>query len=500
MGDKIGLLAIDQGTTSSRAMTFDSHGRTLAVNQIAFPQHYPADGYVEHDAEDIWQTTLETTQAVLADMEASGVSVAAIGITNQRETTVIWERSTGKPIHRAIVWQDRRTAQQCRALKADGAEDLVRARTGLLLDPYFSATKIGWILDHVPGARNAAERGALAFGTIECFLLWRLTGGREHKTDITNAARTSLMDLHRLCWDDDLLRLFGIPKALLPEICDNTADFGVTDKAVLGRTIAITGMAGDQQAATIGQCCFKPGMIKSTYGTGCFVLMNVGEKPLVSDNRLLSTIAYKTADSLAYALEGSVFIAGAAVQWLRDELGIIGTAQETQSLAQSLPDNGGVYLVPAFTGLGAPHWDPDARGGLFGLTRGTGPAHIARATLEAVCYQTVDLLAAMAEDGHTPRRIRVDGGMVANDWLMQFLADMLAIEVERPKVQETTALGAAYLAGLQAGIYGSFADIERNWERDARFTPQMSQRTRRKMLAGWQDAVSRVKTTSTLSP
>lgn len=494
MGKNIGLLAIDQGTTSSRALAFDPGGQVLAVDQMEFPQHYPADGHVEHDAEDIWRTTLKTAQNVIKDVEAGGVTIAAIGITNQRETTVIWERSSGKPIHKAIVWQDRRTAQHCRDLKADGAEDLVRERAGLLLDPYFSATKIAWILDHVPGAREAAERGDLAFGTIECFLLWRLTGGREHKTDVTNAARTSLMDLHQLCWDDDLLRLFGIPKALLPEICANTADFGTTDKALFGRTIPIKGMAGDQQSASIGQCCFAPGTIKSTYGTGCFVLMNTGDRPLVSQNRLLSTVAYKTDEDLAYALEGSIFIAGAAVQWLRDGLGVIATAQETQKLAESLDDNGGVYLVPAFTGLGAPHWDADARGGLFGLTRGTGPAHLARAALESVCYQTVDLLHAMAADGHDLKSIKVDGGMVANDWLMQFLADVLDMEVTRPKVQETTALGAAYLAGLQAGVYGSFADIEKNWELDATFTPKMTAISRKTLLAGWTDAVSRVKT------
>ncbi|GAB4573770.1 MAG: glycerol kinase GlpK [Rhodothalassiaceae bacterium] len=494
MAQTLGLLAIDQGTTSSRAMIFDAHARMLASDQREFPQHYPAEGWVEHDAEDIWETTLAVTRRTLARAAEKGISIAAIGITNQRETTVIWDRATGRPIHRAIVWQDRRTADVCRTLKEAGHESDFQARTGLLLDPYFSVTKIAWILDHVDGARRAAENGDLAFGTVDSFLLWRLTGGRVHASDVTNAARTGLLNLRTLEWDEDLLRLFRIPSAILPEVRDCAADFGETDETVLGARIPIRGMAGDQQAASIGQCCFAPGTIKSTYGTGCFVLMNTGTEPPVSKNRLLATVAYRAKGETAYALEGSIFVAGAAVQWLRDGIRIIRTAEETEAMAEGLASNGGVYLVPAFTGLGAPHWDPDARGAIFGITRATGPEHLARAALESVCYQTRDLLDAMAQDGAQPAALRVDGGMVGNDWLMRFLAGILGLRVDRPVVRETTALGAACLAGLGSGVFSSFADFERNWGLDAHFEPKMDDTLRRELLAGWHDAVRRVRT------
>ncbi|GER06721.1 glycerol kinase 1 [Iodidimonas muriae] len=494
MSKTTGLMALDQGTTSSRAIVFDRKAEKIALHQKEFPQHFPKQGWVEHDPDDIWATTLETAQKAFQEAQAKGCEVVAIGITNQRETTIIWDRETGQPIYNAIVWQDRRTADICRAMKADGVEKTLHERTGLLLDPYFSMTKIGWILDHVEGARARAEKGDLAFGTVDSFLLWKLTGGKKHKTDVTNAARTGLMSLETLEWDEELLRLFKIPRALLPQIMDCADDFGETDPSLFGRALPIAALAGDQQAASIGQCCFIPGMIKSTYGTGCFVLMNTGDSPKWSQNRLLTTVAYRMQGQVAYALEGSIFIAGAAVQWLRDGLGIIKSAAQTQALAANLADNQGVYMVPAFTGLGAPHWDPDARGGIFGITRDTGPQHLARAALESVCYQTHDLLAAMEADGLSPKSIRVDGGMVANDWVMQFLSDILGIEVERPVVSETTALGAAYLAGLHMGLYESPADIARNWARDARFSPKMPAQTRKALVAGWEDAVARVKT------
>jgi glycerol kinase len=488
------LMALAQGTTSSRAMIFDKAGQVVAADQMEFEQHYPAEGWVEHDPDDLWSSSLKVARRAYEQAQARGYEVAAIGITNQRETTIIWDRQSGKPIHKAIVWQDRRTAQRCRDLKADGVEEMFRARTGLLLDPYFSVSKIAWLLDHVDGARRAAENGDLAFGTVDSFLLWNLTGGREHATDVTNAARTGLLNLETLEWDEDLLRLFRIPAAILPRIKDCADDFGTSDPALFGASIPICGVAGDQQAASIGQCCFAPGSIKSTYGTGCFVLMNAGSRPPVSHNRLLSTVAYRLKGQTAYALEGSIFIAGAAVQWLRDGLKIIDSAAESEALASGLADNSGVYLVPAFTGLGAPHWDPDARGALLGLTRATGPAQIARAALEAVCYQTHDLLAAMESDGLAPQSLRVDGGMVGNDWAMQFLADILNITVERPAVRETTALGAAYLAGLQCGIYENLADIEQNWALEHRFTPKMEPEARKGLIHGWQNAVDRVKT------
>jgi len=487
------LLAIDQGTTSSRAILFGADGTPHDSAQAEFPQIYPADGWVEHDPEAIWNTTLEVARETLERGETAGRSAAAIGITNQRETTILWDRRTGKAIHNAIVWQDRRTADMCANLAREGVEAELQSRTGLLLDPYFSMSKIAWLLDHVDGARRAAERGDLAFGTVDSFLLWRLTGGQVHATDVTNASRTGLLNLRDLDWDGELLRLFRIPRALLPEIRDCAADFGSTDPGLFGRAIPIAGMAGDQQAAAIGQCCFAPGQVKCTYGTGAFILMNTGPEPQESENRLLSTVAYRIGGRTAYSLEGAIFIAGAAVQWLRDGLGIIATAAETESLAAGLESNGGVYLVPAFTGLGAPHWDPGARGALLGLTRGAERAHLARAALEAVAYQTLDLVEAMAEDGRAPEGLRVDGGMVGNDWMVQFLADILGQSVDRPAMRETTALGAAYLAGLQLGIYPSFEAVERQWQLERRFTPAMPAATRDRFRAGWRDAVARVK-------
>jgi glycerol kinase len=491
MTGKPTILSIDQGTTSSRAMVFDATGKALATAQKEFAQHYPHDGWVEHDAEEIWSTTLDVCRQASA---VDAKSIAAIGITNQRETTIVWDRGTGKALYRAIVWQDRRTAGHCDALRAAGHEDLVGRKTGLLLDPYFSATKIAWILDNVDGARDGAERGDLAFGTVDCFLLWRLTGGRVHATDATNASRTMLFDIHTQSWDDELLDIFRVPRGVLPEVRDCAAYFGNTQAELLGRTIPITGMAGDQQAAAVGQACFSPGMIKSTYGTGCFVLVNTGEQAARSRNRLLTTVCYRLDGKVTYALEGSIFIAGAAVQWLRDGIGIIQSAAESEALASSLPDNRGVYLVPAFTGLGAPYWDAHARGGLFGITRDTGVAEITRATLESVCYQTRDLLQAVADDGAADlSALRVDGGMVGNNWLMQFLADIVDLRVERPVVTETTALGAAYLAGVQAGVFDSLDDITAHWRVDRSFEPVMNASERKRLLAGWAKAVSRAR-------
>ncbi len=488
------ILAIDQGTTSTRAMVFDRAGEPQAVAQQEFTQHYPKEGWVEHDAEEIWGTTLGVCREALKKIDAKKAGdVACIGITNQRETTVIWDRESGKPIHKAIVWQDRRTADICRELKSAGAEAEVTRVTGLLLDPYFSATKIAWILDHVEGAREAAKRGRLAFGTTDCFLLWRLTGGKVHATDATNASRTLLFNIHDQKWDDALLERFRVPRSLMPEVKDSAADYGKCDTDLIGKPIPVTGIAGDQQAAAIGQACFSPGMIKSTYGTGCFVLLNTGENAVASSNRMLTTVAYRIDGRVSYALEGSIFIAGAAVQWLRDGLKIIKSAAETESLAAALDSNRGVYLVPAFTGLGAPYWNPGARGALFGLTRDSGPAEFARAALESVCYQTLDLVEAMGGDsGATLEALRVDGGMVGNDWVMQFLADVTGLSVDRPRVTETTALGAAYLAGLGAGIFGSLDDISGDWQLERRFTPQMDPIIRNDLVAGWRRAVNKV--------
>ena len=458
--------------------------------QREFTQYYPDDGWVEHDPEEIWRTTLEVCREALGQV---GGGVSAIGITNQRETTVVWDRATGDPIYNAIVWQDRRTAARCAELKKQGHEPEMTARTGLLLDPYFSGTKIAWILDHVDGARERADGGDLAFGTIDSFLVWRLTGGAVHATDATNASRTLLFDIHAQDWSDVLLGTLGVPRSLMPEVRDCAADYGTTAPGVLPEQIAIAGVAGDQHAATVGQACFHPGMIKSTYGTGCFAMMNTGPTAVPSANRLLTTVAYRLEGRTTYALEGSIFIAGAAIQWLRDGLGIIDSAPQSEVLARSLEDNQGVYLVPAFTGLGAPHWDPHARGAVFGLTRDSGPAHLARAALESVCFQTRDLVAGMSKDGGTSiDSLRVDGGMVGNAWMLQFLSDVVNVRVERPEVTETTALGAAYLAGLQAGIFRSFDDIQRQWRRDASFSPAMDEATRQRLVAGWDSAVSAV--------
>ncbi len=486
------VLALDQGTTSSRAIAFDASAAIIHVAQQEFPQLYPANGWVEHDPEAIWSSTVEVARQALTAAEGRGYQVAAIGVTNQRETSVVWDRATGAPIHNAIVWQDRRTADFCAQLRADGLEDEVQSRTGLLLDPYFSASKVAWLLNHVDRARSHADAGDLAFGTIDSFLIWRLTGGAVHATDYTNACRTGLLNIHSLEWDAELLRMYEIPAGLLPGVRSCSGSFGETDPALFGRPIPILGVAGDQQAAAIGQCCFAPGDIKSTYGTGCFVLVNTGHTPLPSRHRLLTTVASHIDGRAEYALEGSIFVAGAAVQWLRDGLGVIGHAADTEGLARGLSDNGGVYLVPAFTGLGAPHWQPDARGALFGITRATGPAALARAALESVCYQTHDLLQAMAEDGVKPTAIKVDGGMVANDWLSQFLADIVQLPVDRPKIMETTALGAAYLAGRRAGVFGDREAFSRLWRRSARFEAAMPVADRDRLLAGWHDAVNRV--------
>jgi len=487
------VLAIDQGTTSSRALLFAEDFRLSALAQEEFPQHYPASGWVEHDPEDIWRTTLATARAALAQAGAIASDVVAIGISNQRETSVLWERATGRTIHNAIVWQDRRTADACHALATAGAEETVIAKTGLRVDPYFSATKIAWILDHVEGARARAERGELAFGTIDSFLLWRLTGGRMHLTDATNASRTCLLDIHTGKWDETLLRLFGVPRPLLPEVRDNAAGFGLTEPDLFGAAIPIRGMAGDQQAATVGQACFKPGMIKSTYGTGCFAVRNTGAKAIASRHRLLSTIAYQFEGKRTYALEGSIFIAGAAVQWLRDVLRVIPDAGAAGRMAQEANPGQSVVLVPAFVGLGAPYWDSDCRGALFGLTRNSGPNELARAALDAVCFQTSDLLEAMRGDwpDEAGTIVRVDGGMAASDWTMQRLADILDAPVDRPTVLETTALGAAYLAGLQAGFYPEPAQFAERWALDRRFTPRLGGAERERLLASWHDAVRR---------
>ena len=486
------LLAIDQGTTSSRAIVFDRDGRPVGSGQKEFQQHYPESGWVEHDATVIWQDTLEVCRQALQASGLAASDVAACGITNQRETTVIWDRATGQPIAHAIVWQDRRTSDVCQQLRTQHATDWLTERTGLVLDPYFSATKIAWLLDNVEGARARAEAGELAFGTIDSWLIWNLTDGQRHVTDATNASRTLLFNVRTQQWDEELLEFFRVPRSLLPDVLDSAADFGRIHAHHLGAEIAIGAVLGDQQAATVGQACFKPGMVKSTYGTGCFVVLNIGEQFVRSDNRMLTTVAYRLNGKPIYALEGSIFVAGAAVQWLRDNLRLIGNAADTEKLARSVESTDGVYLVPAFTGLGAPYWDPDARGALIGLTRASGFAEIARAALESVCYQTRDLLDAMAQDAGAPRSLCVDGGMVANDWLVQYLADTLRIPIDRPKVLETTALGVAYFAGLQAGLYRDLDEIAEGWQRQARFEPGREEAKMQARYAGWQDAVKRV--------
>ncbi|MFT4277726.1 MAG: glycerol kinase GlpK [Rhodopseudomonas sp.] len=491
------VMAIDQGTTSSRAILFrqgPSNDISIAASaQQEFPQHFPASGWVEHEPEDIWATTIATCRAAMDKAGATAADIAAIGITNQRETVVVWDAVSGQAIHRAIVWQDRRTAEFCTRLKAEGLEPMVSAKTGLIIDPYFSGTKVAWLLDNVPGARARAERGELKFGTVDCYLLWRLTGGKVHATDATNASRTLLFNIHDGAWDDELLKLLGVPRSMLPEVKDSSAHFGDSVPELFGGSITIRGIAGDQQAATIGQACFTPGMIKSTYGTGCFALLNTGTTPVKSNNKLLTTVAYQLDGKRTYALEGSIFVAGSAVQWLRDGLGVIKHASETGPLADKSDSAQSVYLVPTFVGMGAPYWNPRVRGALFGLTRNTGPAELAHAALESVCYQTFDLWAAMRADwpdaDAATTVLRVDGGMTASDWTMQRLADLLDAPVDRPVIQETTALGAAYLAGLSAGVFPEPSKFADNWRLDHRFRPAMSAATRTRKLAGWARAV-----------
>lgn len=487
------ILSIDQGTTSSRAIIFNEQGLPLQQVQQEFEQIFPKDGWVEHAPETIWETTLQVCQQAIQKAQLSAADITCIGITNQRETTVVWDKKTGKPVYNAIVWQDRRTAETCEALRQQDHEQAIADKTGLLIDPYFSATKIQWILDNVEGAREKAQQGDLLFGTIDSFLLWHLTGGKSHKTDATNASRTMLFNIHKQQWDKDLLALFSIPESMLPEVCDCSADFGSSLPELLGAEIPITGIAGDQQAALIGQACFKPGMAKSTYGTGCFMILNTGKTAVQSENRLLTTIAYRLNGEVTYAIEGSIFIAGAAIQWLRDGLQLIDHASQSEALAESADQKSGVYLVPAFTGLGAPYWDPHARGAITGLTRDTGIKEIVAAGLRSVCYQTRDLLEAMAADGATlPSTLRVDGGMVQNNWLVQFLANLLNTDVERPQITETTALGAAYLAGLHSGIFRSIDQIQELWTCEQKFTPEMKETTRERLYQGWLDAVRRV--------
>jgi glycerol kinase len=488
------ILAIDQGTTSSRAVIFDRDQRVVASAQQEFRQYFPQPGWVEHDAEDIWKSVLSVCRQVIAASGAEPDQIAAIGITNQRETTLMWDRKTGKTLHRAIVWQDRRTADLCKALKKAGHEKTFTRKTGLLLDPYFSGTKIAWMLDNVKGLRKKAENGDVAFGTVDTYLVWRLSGGRQHVTDATNASRTLLLNIATGKWDTKLLEILGVPAAILPKVLDCADDFGVTQKRLFGAEVPILGIAGDQQAATIGNACFEPGMMKSTYGTGCFALLNTGADKVASKNRLLTTIAYRLDGESTYALEGSIFMAGATVQWLRDGLEILKAAERSGEMAAKADPQQDVYLVPAFTGLGAPYWDAQARGALFGLTRGTGRNEIARAALEAVCFQTYDLLSAMRGDwkGDAGKTVlRVDGGMAASDWTMQALADILDAPVDRPKNMETTVLGAAWLAGSRAGIWPGRSEFTRRWARDRRFKPKMKPAERRRKLDGWADAVRR---------
>ena len=490
MGREAYVLAIDQGTTSTRAILFDAAGRARSSAQIALTQLHPRPGWVEHDPEEIWRSVVSTCHEVIA---AADGPIAAVGITNQRETAVLWERASGRPVHNAIVWQDRRTTALCERWRAAGLAEIVERRTGLVVDPYFSASKVSWLLDSLPGLRQRARAGEIAFGTIDSFLLWRLSGGRRHATDVTNAARTMLFDIRRFTWDAELLDAFGIPRALLPEVLDPGADYGSTTRDLFGAAIPIAGLAGDQQAAAIGQACFHPGMIKTTYGTGAFALLNIGGEPIASGHKLLTTIAYRLGGETAYALEGSIFVAGGAVEWLRDRLGAIAVAAEVASLAARADPQQRLYLVPGFTGLGAPYWSPHARGGLLGLTAECGLPEIARAALEAVGYQTRDLLKAMAADaGTTIDAVRVDGGMAASDWTMQFLADILPANVDRPASVETTAWGAAYVAGLMRGIYPEPAATAARWRAERRFTPQMPTAEREERYVGWQCAVQGV--------
>ena len=487
------LLAIDQGTSSSRAVLYGHDAVAVASSQREFPQVFPRPGWVEHEPAAIWDSVLHVTRQVLTDAGAKASDLTALGVTNQRETTLIWDRKTGQPVHNAIVWQDRRTARQCEALREGGAGALVSARTGLELDPYFSATKIAWLLDNVDGLRRRAAEGRLAFGTIDSFLLWRLTGGRVHATDASNASRTMLFNIHNQQWDDELLALFDVPRELLPQVRDSACEFGETDSEIFGGTVPVLGIAGDQQAALIGQACSGEGMTKGTFGTGCFVIANTGSRALASHNHLLTTVASRIEGAVSYGLEGSVFVAGSAVQWLRDELGIIETAQDTERIAAATGVVDDVVVVPAFAGLGAPHWDPHARGAIFGLSRGSGRDRIVTATLQAVALQTHDLIDAMADDGVSPSVLRVDGGMVANNWFLQFLADILDIRIQRPANIESTVLGAMFLAGLQSGVIGSADDIAALWRLDAAFEPAMQAAERERLLASWADAVAAVR-------
>lgn len=490
------ILSIDQGTTSSRAIIFDIKGNIISSAQQEFPQIYPQNGWVEHNPQDIWRSVLETCQEALRSGNIAASAINSIGITNQRETTLLWDRQTGEPVYNAIVWQDRRTSEYCQTLRQEleqaGKESLITAKTGLLLDPYFSATKLKWLLDNVEGVRARAEAGELAFGTVDTFLLWHLTGGQSHKTDATNASRTMMFNIHQQCWDEELLTLLDIPKAVLPEVLDSAADFGTTQDGLFDAQLPVLGIAGDQQAALFGQACFETGSAKSTYGTGCFLMVNTGDEALTSQNKLLTTVGYRLNGKVSYALEGSIFVAGAVVQWLRDGIKLLNHASESEGIAAETALDHGVYLVPAFTGLGAPHWDPDARGGILGLTRASGIAEIISAGLQSVCYQTCDLLEAMNNDGIAIEQLKVDGGMVANNWLLQFLADTVNTQVSRPQITETTALGAAFLAGLQSGLYQSQAHIKEIWQLNQQFEPKMDDELRSRLLAGWHDAVQRV--------
>lgn len=488
------ILAIDQGTTSSRALLFDTEGNQLGLGQEEFKQHFPANGWVEHDANEIWATTLRSCRKAIASANVDPGEIACIGITNQRETTVVWDRETGEPVYHAIVWQDRRTHEFCQQLRDQGHSDTVQEKTGLLLDPYFSATKVRWILDNVDGARDKAERGELAFGTIDSYLLWKLTNGERHATDATNASRTMLFNIRSQQWDPDLLSLFSIPDSVLPEVKDCAADFGQSSADLFGEPIPITGILGDQQAAAFGQGCFTAGMAKSTYGTGCFLLMNTGEELVTSNNRLLGTVAYRLDGQTSYAIEGSIFMAGATMQWLRDEMRLLHNASQSEAMARDTDDDLSVYLVPAFTGLGAPYWDSEARGAIFGMTRDTGAKEIVTAGLLSVCYQTRDLVEAIAADGAQLQTLRVDGGMVSNNYLLQKLADILACEVHRPTVIETTALGAAYVAGLHAGLFASLEEIQEKWQLDRAFKPTQSEQWRAARYNGWLEAVRRTRT------
>jgi glycerol kinase len=484
------ILALDQGTTSSRAILFDRHGQPCGSAQQEFPQHFPQPGWVEHDANDIWESQLAVARQVLSEHSVSAADLCAIGIANQRETTVVWDRKSGRPIAPAIVWQDRRTAAACDALRADGKARLIQSNTGLELDAYFSATKLAWLLDNVPGARAKAERGSLAFGTVDSWLAYKLCG--QHVTDVSNASRTMLFNLHLMRWDQDLLDLFNIPSAILPQVVSSSEEIGKTHASLFGHPVPIAGIAGDQQAATFGQACHQRGMVKNTYGTGCFMLMHAGNHAPVSENRLLATVGWRVDGRTDYLLEGSVFMGGATIQWLRDGLGIIEKSSDVEALAASVPDNGGVFMVPAFTGLGAPHWDPYARGTLVGMTRGTNRGHIARAAVEANAYQSAELLAAMQRDAAFPvAEVRADGGAARNDMLMQFQADLLGVPVVRPKVTETTALGAAYLAGLAMGFWDSQDEIAAQWKAERRFEPGISPDQRRERMARWHQAVER---------